>query len=59
MVALEATDHGAVIAFCAEKQIGLVVIGPEAPLVDGLSDALRAAGVPVIGPSQAAAQLEG
>ncbi len=59
MVALEATDHGAVIAFCAEKQIGLVVIGPEAPLVDGLSDALRAAGVPVFGPSQAAAQLEG
>lgn len=59
MVAVEATDHGAVIAFCAEKQIGLVVIGPEAPLVDGLSDALRAAGVPVFGPSQAAAQLEG
>ena len=59
VVALEATDHGAVIAFCAEKQIGLVVIGPEAPLVDGLSDALRAAGVPVFGPSQAAAQLEG
>ena len=56
---LEATDHAAVIAFCAEKQIGLVVIGPEAPLVDGLSDALRAAGVPVFGPSQAAAQLEG
>jgi phosphoribosylamine--glycine ligase len=53
------TDHAAVIAFCAEREIGLVVIGPEAPLVDGLSDALRAAGVPVIGPSQAAAQLEG
>lgn len=59
MVILEATDHAAVIAFCAEKQIGLVVIGPEAPLVDGLSDALRAAGLPVFGPSQAAAQLEG
>lgn len=59
VVALEVTDHGAVIAFCAEKQIGLVVIGPEAPLVDGLSDSLRAAGVPVFGPSQAAAQLEG
>lgn len=53
------TDHGAVIAFCADKTIGLVVIGPEAPLVDGLSDALRAEGVPVFGPSQAAAQLEG
>jgi len=59
LVALDATDHGAVIAFCAEKAIALVVIGPEAPLVDGLSDALRAAGVPVFGPSQAGAQLEG
>ena len=58
-MALDVTDHGAVIAFCAEKQIGLVVVGPEAPLVDGLSDSLRAAGVPVFGPSQAAAQLEG
>jgi phosphoribosylamine--glycine ligase len=59
IVALDVTDHAAVIAFCAEREIGLVVIGPEAPLVDGLSDALRAAGVPVFGPSQAAAQLEG
>lgn len=59
VVALEANDHGAVIAFCGDKQIGLVVIGPEAPLVDGLSDSLRAAGVLVFGPSQAAAQLEG
>ncbi|MCZ8137044.1 MAG: phosphoribosylamine--glycine ligase [Porphyrobacter sp.] len=58
-VALDATDHGAVIAFCADKAIDLVVVGPEAPLVDGLSDSLRAAGVPVFGPSQAAAQLEG
>jgi phosphoribosylamine--glycine ligase len=58
-VALDVTDHAAVSAFCAEKDIDLVVVGPEAPLVDGLSDALRAAGVPVFGPSQAAAQLEG
>ena len=58
-VALDVTDHGAVIAFCADKAIDLVVVGPEAPLVDGLSDSLRAAGVPVFGPSQAAAQLEG
>ncbi|MDZ4139277.1 MAG: phosphoribosylamine--glycine ligase, partial [Erythrobacter sp.] len=56
---LDVTDHGAVIAFCVAKAIDLVVIGPEAPLVDGLSDSLRAAGVPVFGPSQAAAQLEG
>lgn len=58
-MALDVTDHAAVIAFCAEKDIDLVVVGPEAPLVDGLSDALRVAGVPVFGPSQAAAQLEG
>ena len=58
-VALDVTNHAAVIGFCAERAIGLVVIGPEAPLVDGLSDSLRAAGVPVFGPSQAAAQLEG
>lgn len=59
IVPLEATDHAAVIAFCTQQNIGLVVIGPEAPLVDGLSDSLRTAGVPVFGPSQAAAQLEG
>ncbi|AUX68591.1 phosphoribosylamine--glycine ligase [Porphyrobacter sp. HT-58-2] len=58
-VALDVTDHGAVIAFCESHAIGLVVVGPEAPLVDGLSDSLRAAGVPVFGPSRAAAQLEG
>ncbi|WP_301750853.1 phosphoribosylamine--glycine ligase [uncultured Erythrobacter sp.] len=58
-VALEVTDHAAVIAFCGDKAIDLVVVGPEAPLVDGLSDSLRAAAVPVFGPSQAAAQLEG
>jgi phosphoribosylamine--glycine ligase len=58
-VALDVTDHGAVIAFCEGHAIDLVVVGPEAPLVDGLSDSLRAAAVPVFGPSQAAAQLEG
>ncbi len=52
-------DHAAVIGFCRAHDIGFVVIGPEAPLVDGLGDALRAAGFPVFGPSQAAARLEG
>ncbi len=47
------------LEFCAAQGIGLVVVGPEAPLVDGLGDALRGAGVPVFGPSKAAAQLEG
>ena len=59
LVGLDARDHAAVAAFCAEKAIGLVVIGPEAPLVDGLADSLRAADIPVFGPSKAAAQLEG
>jgi phosphoribosylamine--glycine ligase len=58
-VALDATDHAAVLAFCAVNRIGLVVVGPEAPLVDGLADSLRGAGVPTFGPSRAAAQLEG
>lgn len=59
LVVLDAADHAAVIAFCTAQSIGLVVVGPEAPLVDGLTDSLRAAGIPVFGPSKAAAQLEG
>ncbi len=59
LVSLDVTDHDAVVAFCEVERIGLVVIGPEAPLVDGLADSLRAAGIPVFGPSKAAAQLEG
>ena len=59
LIALDAADHAAVLRFCADAAIGLVVIGPEAPLVDGRADSLRGAGVPVFGPSQAAAQLEG
>ncbi len=59
LVVLDATDHGAVIAFCEGQRIGMVVVGPEAPLVDGLADSLRAAGIRVFGPSKAAAQLEG
>ncbi len=58
-VALNATDHAAVVAFVKDHGVGLVVVGPEAPLVDGLADSLRAQGVPVFGPSRAAAQLEG
>ncbi len=57
-VNLAITDPAAVTAFVASEGIGLVVIGPEAPLVAGVADALRAAGVPVVGPNQAAAQLE-
>ncbi|MTI18628.1 phosphoribosylamine--glycine ligase [Rhodobacteraceae bacterium RKSG542] len=58
-VALDVSDHRAVIDFCEEKGIVFVVIGPEAPLVDGLADALALAGLRAFGPSAAAAQLEG
>ena len=58
-VALDAGDHMAVIDFCELHAIGLVVIGPEAPLVDGLADSLRKHHIPVFGPSKDAAQLEG
>ena len=56
---LNLQDHGAIIEFCAAENIALVVIGPEAPLVEGLSDSLAAAGIAAFGPSQEAAQLEG
>ncbi|WP_349366584.1 MAG: phosphoribosylamine--glycine ligase [Nitratireductor rhodophyticola] len=58
-VALDVSDHAAIVAFCREKAIDLVVVGPEAPLVAGLADALNDAGIRVFGPSAAAARLEG
>lgn len=59
LVSLNVENHDAVVAFAKEKAIDLVVVGPEAPLVDGLSDSLRKNGIRVFGPSQGAAQLEG
>ena len=56
---LDVANHDAVIDFCRQQTVGLVVVGPEAPLVNGIADALTAANVPVFGPSAAAAQLEG
>jgi phosphoribosylamine--glycine ligase len=58
-VGLNVADPAAVLAFVRENGIGFVVIGPEAPLVAGLGDALEAAGVKHFGPSKAASQLEG
>ena len=56
---LAVSDHAAVVAFCRAEGVGLVVVGPEAPLVAGLVDDLQAAGIPAFGPTKAAAQLEG
>jgi phosphoribosylamine---glycine ligase len=59
IVLLDVSDHAAMARFCKEKLIDLVVIGPEVPLVAGLTDDLEAQGIKVFGPSRAAARLEG
>lgn len=56
---LDATDGESVVSFALDNGIGLVVIGPEAPLVSGVADVLRNAGLPVFGPDAQGAQLEG
>ena len=58
-VDVDQNDPAAVARFARENGIGLVVIGPEAPLVAGVADAVRAEGIPVFGPSGKAAQMEG
>src|SRR3954454_7376602 len=57
-VDLDPCDGAAVAGFAAGNGIDLVVIGPEAPLVAGVADAVRATGIAAFGPSAAAAQLE-
>lgn len=52
-------DHEAVITFCRDRAIDLVIVGPEAPLVDGLAESLRLSDILVFGPDKAPAQLEG
>ena len=59
LVDISVDDHKALIAFAKDEKIDLVVVGPEAPLVAGLSDEMRTEGIRVFGPSKAAAQLEG
>ncbi|MEV3852985.1 phosphoribosylamine--glycine ligase [Streptomyces sp. NPDC050095] len=56
---VDALDGAAVTALARKLEADLVVVGPEAPLVAGVADAVRAAGIPVFGPSGEAAQLEG
>ena len=58
-VALDINDPAAVVACAKARNIDLVVVGPEAPLVAGVADAVAMAGIAVFGPSRAAAQLEG
>ena len=55
---LDILDGAAVVTFCAENAVDLIIIGPEAPLAAGVADATRAAGLLTFGPSAAAAQLE-
>lgn len=58
-VALDILDNAAIIAFAQQQQVDLIVVGPEAPLVNGVVDACRAANLKIWGPTQFAAQLEG
>jgi len=59
LVDLDPNDPAAVTVFAKDEAVDLVVVGPEAPLVAGVADALREHGIPVFGPGRAAAQLEG
>lgn len=59
LVVIDPNDPAAVTDYAQDENIDLVVIGPEAPLVAGVADALRVRGIPAFGPGKAAAQLEG
>ncbi|UXN37437.1 phosphoribosylamine--glycine ligase [Avibacterium paragallinarum] len=58
-VNISATDIPALVKFAQDNQVGLTIVGPEAPLVTGVVDAFEQAGLTIFGPTQAAAQLEG
>ncbi len=58
-IGLDPSDTQAVVDFCKSNDIGFVVVGPEAPLVEGIVDALEEAGIKSFGPRRAAAELEG
>ena len=59
MTDISVTDNAGILRFAQEKKIGLVVIGPEVPLMNGLADDLETAGIPVFGPRANAAEIEG
>ncbi len=58
-VGIDPSDHDAVLRLCRRERVDLVLVGPEDPLIDGLADRLRQAGVPVFGPGADGARLEG
>lgn len=58
-VNLDYSNREIIVEFCKINEVKLVIIGPEIPLVDGLADALRLAGISVFGPSKKAAEIEG
>lgn len=58
-IAIDVMDFDALQTFATENNIGLTIVGPEAPLVDGIVNRFQAAGLKIFGPSQGAAQLEG
>src|SRR4249919_2243831 len=57
-VALDILDGDKILAFCAENAVDFVMVGPEAPLAEGVADVLRAGGILTFGPGRAAARLE-
>src|SRR4028119_902177 len=59
LVNIDPADHRGTVDFCLKNSVELIVIGPEAPLVDGLADNLRTMGFAVFGPNRVPAQLEG
>ena len=59
MIDIPVTDNAAILHFAREKEIGLVVVGPEVPLMNGLVDDLEKAGIPAFGPRANAAEIEG
>ncbi|RXK31020.1 hypothetical protein P42_06570, partial [Bacillus velezensis] len=59
LVNIEESDHAALIAFAKEHRVGLTIIGPEVPLIEGIADEFEKAGLLVFGPSEKAAIIEG
>ncbi|PFO01206.1 phosphoribosylamine--glycine ligase [Bacillus sp. AFS076308] len=59
LIGIDESQHDELIAFAKEQEVGLTIIGPEVPLLEGLSDKFEAAGLAVFGPRKAAAEIEG